>query len=66
MDNEFNFKQELRNIFEKELLGKTTNAGRIYRKLLARDKEFIKKITDNLVNKGEVEYVKKLAEGNLK
>jgi len=38
MKKEFNFKQELRSIFEEELL------ARIYRKVLAKGKEFIKLI----------------------
>jgi len=45
---EFSFNKELREIFEKELLGKTTNAGRIYRRLRARDKEFIKKLKEEV------------------
>ena len=44
---EFNLKKELRNIFEKELLGKTIFAGRIYRKLLARDKEFLRLLKED-------------------
>ena len=43
----FNLSSELKKIFEEELVGKITGAGRIYRKLKARDKTFIKKDTKN-------------------
>ena len=45
LPEEFNLKKELRKIYEEELIGKT-NAGRIYRKLLFRDREFIKKLKE--------------------
>ena len=31
-----------RELFSEELLGKVTNAGRIYRKIISQDKEFIR------------------------
>jgi len=45
-EEEFNFKKELQKIYENELSGKLTNAGRIYRKLRARDDEFIKRLKE--------------------
>ncbi len=44
---EFNFLKELHKIYEEEIIGKSTNSGRIYRKLRARDKEFIKKLKEH-------------------
>jgi len=49
MENkEFNFKKELQKIYEEELSGKITNAGRVYRKLLLRDKEFIRLLKEEI------------------
>ncbi len=40
---EFNFYQELQDIFAEELIGKgVSNSGRAYRRLRARDKKFIR------------------------
>ena len=49
---DFNFCDELKKIYEKELLLKITNAGRIYRLLRARDKEFIRLLKEELNLKG--------------
>lgn len=48
MTKEFNLKQLRRELFEEELLGKLTGAGRIYRKIIAQDKEFIKRLKGKL------------------
>jgi hypothetical protein len=44
----FDGEEELKKIFEEELIGKTTNAGRIYRKLKARDNKFIQRFQEDI------------------
>ena len=39
--NSLNSKRK--ELFEQELLGKITSAGRIYRKIIAQDRDFIQK-----------------------
>jgi len=41
MKREFNLKQKRRKLFEQELLGKITSAGRIHRKIIRDDEEYI-------------------------
>ena len=56
---EFNLSEERRKLFEKELLGKITSAGRIYRKIIEQDKEFIEeqeKLIEDLRDK-EIDWV---------
>ena len=48
IENEFNLKQKRRQLFEQELLGKITSAGRIYRKIIAQDEEFIKRFSERI------------------
>jgi len=56
MEKEFNLRKEREKLFEEELLGKGTSAGRIYRKIRQGDKEFIKRLlTPNNISKGFVE-----------
>ena len=38
----FNLNKKRKELFEKELLGKITSAGRIYRMIIAQDKDFIR------------------------
>ncbi len=47
MKKEFNLNSKRKELFEQELLGKITSAGRIYRKIIAQDKEFIKKLKED-------------------
>ena len=43
---QFNLLKERRKLFEQELLGKITSAGRIYRKIMAQDEEFIYRLIE--------------------
>ena len=44
---EFNLRKKRRELFEKELVGRP-NAGRIYRKIIAQDKQFLKEVLDEI------------------
>lgn len=59
MIKEFNFNNELKKIFEEELLGRTTNTGRIYRKLRARDEKFIRLLATLALTESQWNRVKK-------
>ena len=47
---EFNLRKKRRELFEKELVGRP-NGGRIYRKIIAQDKQFLKEVLDELEKK---------------
>ena len=44
---EFNLRKKRRELFEKELVGRP-NGGRIYRKIIAQDKQFLKEVLDEI------------------
>jgi len=46
-ETEFNLRKKRRELFEKELVGRP-NGGRIYRKIIAQDKQFIKEILEEV------------------
>ena len=72
MVEEFNLRKERRKLFETELLGKITSAGRIYRKIIFQDEEFIKRLKEELLVKpmnsewGTDEIINKLSGKELK
>ena len=41
-NKEFNLRKKREELFETELVGKTINTGRIFRKIIAQDREFIR------------------------
>jgi len=45
---EFNLRKKREELFETELVGKTINAGRIFRKIIAQDREFIRLLKEEL------------------
>ena len=57
MTEEFNFKKELEKIWKEELVGRQTNAGRIYRRLRLRDKEFISRLKESNIGFSKTEDI---------
>jgi hypothetical protein len=60
---EFNLSEKRKELFEKELIGKITSAGRIYRIILEQDKEFIRLLKEEIdllpvTNKNNIPYQK--------
>jgi len=47
-NKEFNLRKKREELFETELIGKTINAGRIFRKIIAQDREFIRLLKEEL------------------
>jgi len=47
MITEFNLRKKREELFETELVGKTINAGRIFRKIIAQDREFLRLLKED-------------------
>jgi len=52
MENNWNLSEKRKELFEKELVG-NANGGRIYRKILKQDREFIRLLKNNLCRENE-------------